>query len=420
MHRLLADLGSPERVLPPVIHVAGTNGKGSAIAVMRTLLEAGGLRVHTYTSPHLVHFNERIRLASINASRPVADDVLENALMYCLECNRGRPITQFEVVTAAAFHMFATHDADVVLLEAGLGGRCDATNVVPKPVATVITSISYDHETYLGSSIEQIAVEKAGIFRPGIPVIVGPQQYFVAENVISRAASLIGAPIHKAGRDFRGKVRGDKFVYIDSEGLHSWPLPGLAGEHQIDNSSTAIATLLTTGLMPDSATVRRALPLVRWPGRLQPLTGRVAEMLPPDTDVVVDGGHNPGAAAVIASELRRRNETDQRSTVLILGMLATKDAAAFLAPFLGSVFRVVTVPLRPDLISHDPQTLAAIAGDIGLSGHAASSVTEAIAEAGRLTSTLKLRLLFIGSLHLAGEVLELDASLLDPAAERDA
>ncbi|MCS0502917.1 bifunctional folylpolyglutamate synthase/dihydrofolate synthase [Ancylobacter mangrovi] len=406
MDRLLADLGRPERRLPAVIHVAGTNGKGSTLAIMRTLLEAGGRRVHSYTSPHLVRFNERIRLAGAGGSAPVADAVLAEALGEVLEVNGGQPLTFFEGTTAAALLLFARLPAEVVLLETGLGGRCDATNVVPEPAATVITSLSYDHQAFLGRTIISIALEKAGIFRRGVPAVLARQDFSEAARAIARAAAQIGAPLRSAGSGFDAEPCNGGFSYVADGRTMDLPLPGLAGRYQIDNAAAAIAALEAAGLAPSREVLARALPLVRWPGRLQRVEGGFGVRLARGASLLVDGGHNPGAAQAVAAEIARLDAAGPRRNLLVFGMLATKNPAGFLRPYRGLVEQAVAVPLAfAEGPAFSCEELCASAADVGIACRPASSLDEAMELAARLAGRNPARIVVSGSLYLAGEVL---------------
>ena len=240
--RILAALGHPERRLPPTIHVAGTNGKGSTIAFMRAILEAAGLRVHVYTSPHLVRFNERFRLGAKGEGRLVSDQALGDALSECERVNAGAPITVFEITTAAALLLFARNPADVLLLEVGMGGRLDATNVVERPLVTVITPVSFDHAEHLGETLGKIATEKAGIFKPRVPAIVAAQPR-EALAAIEREAARVKAPIRVAGEDWTATEERGRLVYQDDADLLDLPAPKLFGRHQFENAGVAIAAL---------------------------------------------------------------------------------------------------------------------------------------------------------------------------------
>ena len=300
MWRILAALDHPERHLPPVIHVAGTNGKGSTIAFMRAILEAAGLRVHVYTSPHLVRYNERFRLGAAGEGVLVSDDALATALEECERANAGAPITVFEITTAAGFLLFARHPADVLLLEVGLGGRLDATNVVEAPIATVVTPVSFDHADYLGDSVTKIAAEKAGIFKRGVPAIVAAQPR-EALAVIERAAARLKAPTKIAGEDWTVTGEPGRLIYQDDAGLLDLPAPRLPGRHQFENAGVAIATLRATDLAIAPAAFE-AIAKAEWPARMQRLSqGRLIGLLPSGSELWLDGGHNADGGRAIAN-----------------------------------------------------------------------------------------------------------------------
>src|SRR5689334_18315169 len=304
IQRLLGELGHPERRLPPVIHVAGTNGKGSTIAFMRAILESAGLAVHVYTSPHLVRFHERIRLGRLGGGRYVEEDRLVEALRRCEKVNAGAPITVFEITTAAALLLFSEEPADVLLLEVGLGGRYDATNVVEHPAAAVVTAIGRDHADYLGDTVEQVAVEKAGIFKHGSPAVIAPQDYAEADSVLCAQAEAVGArPILVGGQDFSVHEERGRLVYQDEDGLLDLPRPKLFGRHQLVNAGTAIAALRAAGFgRLDPAAFETGMARVEWPGRLQRLTkGRLPGLMPHGSELWLDGGHNPDGARALAA-----------------------------------------------------------------------------------------------------------------------
>ena len=403
---LMADLGHPERRLPPVIHVAGTNGKGSTTAFMRAMLEADGRRVHVYTSPHLVRFHERIRLGRVGGGRFIDEDELADALLAVEKINDGRPITQFEITTAAAFDVFARHPADVLLLEVGLGGRLDATNVIPEPLATVITAVSIDHEKFLGDTLPGIAAEKAGILKRGRPGIIAPQPE-AALTVIEDIAARRGAPLFVANRDWVAHAERGHLVYQDEDGLLDLPSPRLAGRHQFTNAGAAIAALRRAGLGLPMAAIESGLVNVEWPARLQRLTsGVLVAHAPSDAEIWLDGGHNPGAGVVIAEAMADLEERAPRPLYLIAGMLNTKDPVGFFKHFAGLVRRVLTVPVPMSPAGRDPVELAAIAADVGLPTAVAGSVGEAIdAIADEVNAMGPPRILICGSLYLAGSVL---------------
>src|SRR6516162_3651910 len=291
MWRILAALGHPQRQLPPVVHVAGTNGKGSTIAFLRAILEAAGRRVHVYTSPHLVRFNERFRLGQAESGRLVCDAGLYAALSECEAANAGAPITVFEIETAAGFVLFSRHPADVLLLEVGLGGRLDAANVIERPLATVITPVSLDHAEYLGGTIAEIAAEKAGILKRGVPAVVAPQPR-EALAVIERQAARVGAPTRIAGEDWTITEERGRLVYQDNAGLLDLPPPKLWGRHQFDNAGAAIAALRATALALPSVTFEKGIAKADWPARMQRLSqGRLVALLPSGSELWLDGAH---------------------------------------------------------------------------------------------------------------------------------
>ncbi|MGI8527197.1 MAG: bifunctional folylpolyglutamate synthase/dihydrofolate synthase [Pseudolabrys sp.] len=407
IERLLGALNHPELRLPPVIHVAGTNGKGSTIAFLRAMLEAAGHHVHVYTSPHLVRFNERFRLAKAGEGQLISDEELSTALEECEKANAGKPITVFEITTAAAFLLFSRHPADVLLLEVGLGGRLDATNVVEHPLATVITPIAIDHIEFLGDSIEKIAAEKAGIIKRNAPVIVAAQQRD-ALAVVERQAGRLGAPIKIAGEDWTATEERGRLVYQDEAGLIDLPAPKLYGRHQFENAGLAIAALRAVPMLKIQPSAFEAGVIkADWPARLQRLTqGRLLELAPPGCELWLDGGHNPGGGRAIAAALADLEERVSRPLVLIAGMLSTKDNAGFLRNFTGLAKRLITVPV-PDADKGVPaEALSGIARQIGLAATSRDDIESALAAAAKLELDPPPRILITGSLYLAGEVLK--------------
>lgn len=403
MERLLAALGHPERALPPVIHVAGTNGKGSTIAFMRAMLEAGGQRVHVYTSPHLVRYNERIRLAGTL----VADAAFADALDRAEAANDGAPITLFEITTAAAFLLFRDHPADVLLLEVGLGGRLDATNVVPAPLASVITPVSIDHVDFLGTTVEAIAGEKAGIIKPRRPVVVGTQPS-EALAVIERAAARRLAPLRARGQQWHVQEEAGRLVYSDEDGLLDLPRPRLAGPHQIDNAGLAVAALRAAGL---PAAWDDGILKAEWPARLQRLpAGPLVARAPSGVEVWLDGGHNAAGGAALAHALCELEERVSRPLILVVGMLGTKDLAGFLAPFAGLVREVVAVPVPGDHPGLPPEEVAAAAAGLGIPARSARDVGSALESLAKAALVPPPRVLVCGSLYLAGAVLAANGS----------
>jgi dihydrofolate synthase/folylpolyglutamate synthase len=409
IERLLAALDHPERRLPPVIHVAGTNGKGSTVAFMRAVLEAAGKTVHAYTSPNLVRLNERFRLGHPGGGRLVDDAALADVLAEC-ECkNAGAAITVFEMETAAAFLLFSRHPADVLLLEVGLGGRLDATNVVARPIASVITRLSLDHRDFLGDSLVEIAAEKAGILKAGVPaVIVGQPREALA--VIERQAARVHAPLRIAGEHWTATEERGRLVYQDDGGLLDLPAPKLYGRHQFENAGAAIAALRVSGLKLPPAAFEAGMSRVEWPARMQRLShGRLAALTPPESEIWLDGGHNPDGGQAIAAALADLEERVSRPLVLIVGMLSTKDAAGFLKNFAGLARRVITVPVHQDK-AVSPAVLAELAAGIGIPSLARDDLESAIDVAGKLDLAPAPRILITGSLYLAGEVLALNGT----------
>ncbi len=402
--RLLAALGHPERRLPPVIHVAGTNGKGSTIAFMRAILEAAGKSVHVYTSPNLVRLNERFRLGHSGGGRFVDDGILADTLAECEAKNGDAPITVFEIETAAAFLLFARHAADVLLLEVGLGGRLDATNVVERPLASVITHLAHDHHEFLGDTIEKIAAEKAGILKRGVPAVVTSQAR-EALAVVERQAARMRAPLHIAGEHWTATEERGRLVYQDSDGLLDLPAPKLYGRHQFENAGAAVAALRVSGLRLPPAAFEAGMIRVEWPARMQRLShGRLAEMIPAESELWLDGGHNADGGQVVAAALADLEERVSRPLVLIVGMLSTKDCEGFLQNFSGLARRVITVPIHQDK-AVPPAALADIAGNVGIPAIARDDLESAITVAGKLDLAPAPRILITGSLYLAGEVL---------------
>ncbi len=405
IERLMDQLGRPDRMLPAVIHIAGTNGKGSTTAFLRAMLEAAGKRVHVYTSPHLVRFHERIRVGADGGGRLVDEDELSDALVAVEEINAGAAITQFEITTAAAFRIFADHPADFALLEVGLGGRLDATNIVPDPLATVVTPLSMDHERFLGVTIAAIAAEKAGIFKTGRPAIIAPQPE-AAMAVLEREAARKRAPLHIANQDWTAFAEHGRLVFQDVDGLLDLPPPRLVGRHQFTNAGTAIATLRAAGVGLPPAAIEAGLTTVDWPARMQRLTsGRLVEAFGRDAELWLDGGHNPGAGVVIAEAMADLEERSPRPLVVVTGMLTSKDPLGFFRPFAGLARRVITVPIAGHQ-AWTPDALAEVATDAGLVAEPAESLEAALARAGGMRSETPPRVLIAGSLYLAGTVLE--------------
>jgi dihydrofolate synthase/folylpolyglutamate synthase len=407
LNRLLLALGEPHRRLPPVIHVAGTNGKGSTVAFMRAILEAAGLSVHVYTSPHLVRFHERIRLGAVGGGELVSEEKLVKAFERCEQANGNEPITVFEMTTAAAFLLFSENPADILLLEVGLGGEFDATNVIETAVATVITPISMDHSEYLGDTIELIAQAKAGIFKRGVPAIIAQQNYLEAERIIARQAYRAQAPLMVAGQQFQVYEEEGRLIYQDESGLLDLPLPRLPGRHQWMNAGTAIAALRAAGYHHLSAKlIEQGIQNARWPARLQNLgRGKLARLLPEDSELWLDGGHNPDGGKVLAQAMLDFNHRLERPLVLIIGMLATKDSLGFLQAFQGIVSDVIAIPILSQKNARSAEEVALIARESGFVVSRCENVSGALASIAERQWPLAPRVLIAGSLYLAGEIL---------------
>ncbi len=391
--RLCAALGHPEMALPPVIHVAGTNGKGSTQAMIRAGLEAAGGRVHAYTSPHLVRFHERIRLAGALIDEPALARLLDE----CDAANGGQEITFFEITTCAAFLAFARTPAEWTLLEVGLGGRLDATNVVAAPRLTVITPVSFDHEAYLGTTIAAIAGEKAGILKPGVPCVVGPQRPEALAVIEARAAAL-GAPLHVSGRDWLAWEERGRLVFQDVRGLVDLPRPNLPGPHQIDNAGAAVAALRALGQGEEAlaAAVSRA----EWPARMQRLTRGPLVRAAPEAELWLDGGHNPAAGEALAATLAAM---PARPTHLVCGMLNTKDVGGFLRPLAPHAARLHAVSIPEAAATLPAAATAAAAAEAGIAAAEAADVAAAVAAIA--AAEARARIVICGSLYLAGTVL---------------
>ena len=406
---LLKKLGSPELRLPPVVHVAGTNGKGSTTALLKAMFEAAGKRVHVYTSPHLVHFHERISVPDRDGlSQPIGEAALIDLLTRVERANAGDPMTFFEITTAAAFLVFTEIPADVVILEVGLGGDFDATNVIVRPALSIITPIAMDHADKLGDTIAKIARVKAGILKADAQAVIS-QQTPQALDVIRERSRAVHAPVFVWGEDFDAFAQNGRLVYQSEDEVLDLPLPALIGRHQIVNAGTAIAAaqLLKPLGITDYA-IERGLVTVRWPARMQRLdAGAVTMRMPPETEIWLDGGHNPHGAAAIAQTLADLEERAPKPLCLIVGMMGQKDADGFLKPFRGLVRRIITVPIpgaheKP----FDPADLAALAVKLGFTAETATGVPAALDRL-RLTEHAPLRVLICGSLYLAGHVLAL-------------
>jgi dihydrofolate synthase / folylpolyglutamate synthase len=399
MERVLKQLGNPERKLPPVIHVAGTNGKGSTVAFVRAIMEAANLKVHCYTSPHLVKFHERI----VVAGETIPEQSLSALLEECEAANGPDAITFFEITTAAAFLAFARTPADYLILEVGLGGRLDATNVAHGIIASVITTVDYDHQQYLGETLTLIAREKAGILRKGVPAVIAAQPD-EARAEIERVGAGVGAPLVIANQEWQAYEQHGRLIYQDDAGLLDLPMPALKGRHRIDNAGNAVAAmrLLNDARIGDRE-IAEGLKQAQWPARMQRLgAGRLFDYVPRDTELWLDGGHNPSAARALARAFSEINERRSRPLILIWGLLNSKDAARFVAPFVGLAERVVTLAIPGEANAVPAAALAAIAREQGLDSLAAPSLEAALQSA---AETADARILICGSLYLAGHVL---------------
>ncbi len=401
---LLGALGNPQVKMPPIIHVAGTNGKGSTIAFLRAMLEAAGLKVHVYTSPHLVSFHERIRLAG----NLISEEDLCDVLLEVEQSNNGAPVTQFEITTAAAFLAFSRVPADVLLLEVGLGGRLDATNIITHPLASVITRISYDHRDFLGDTLEEIAGEKAGIFKKDVPAIIAPQFAPEASHTFTEKAKESLTPLHAFDTDWAYSINADGFEFISGSTRMQFPKPNLIGTHQYANAATAIAVLKkqTQFQISDEAIIT-GLQTAEWPARLQHITsGVLVNMLPQGWELWLDGGHNDSAGDMLAQQAAHWHAQDKKPLMVILGMLATKHPEEFLASLASHITALAAIPIPHEPKTMDNKALALIAHAIGIK--TAQSHTDSKAAVRWLTSLSPqpARILITGSLYLAGHILK--------------
>ncbi|MEH6545114.1 MAG: folylpolyglutamate synthase/dihydrofolate synthase family protein [Sneathiella sp.] len=402
MWQILEKIDHPELRLPPVIHVAGTNGKGSLLAYLRAMLEAAGYRVHVYISPHLIRFNERIRLAG----SVIDEAALADLLSFCERANGSAPITYFEVTTAAAFKAFADTPADILLLETGLGGRLDATNVIEKPALTAVTPISQDHAQYLGTDIAGIAGEKAGILKSGVPAIFGPQENLVSKVLASRAAA-VGATPYIYGSDWTFSEHDNGWSFSSKKGRRNFSLPSLHGSHQIANAATAVACLdQLPGFDVTETEIEKGLASVYWPGRLQRLSkGPLVDELPSHVEIWLDGGHNPAAAEQVANTFAKWNATDPKPAYLIAGMLNTKDQTAFFAQLCSTISKGCCISIDGEAATTSATELAALARSGGVSMTAKDSLEASLLSLQAELNAGPCRLLIAGSLYLAGRIL---------------
>jgi dihydrofolate synthase/folylpolyglutamate synthase len=395
--RLLEELGRPQDHLPPVIHVAGTNGKGSTIAYLRAFLEAAGKRVHVFTSPHLVRFNERIRLAGeLVGSRRL------NAVLERVEAiNAGRPITQFEITTSAALLLFAETPADYLLLEVGLGGTYDSTNIIDHPLGVVITPVDLDHQAYLGNTVAKIAVSKAGILKRGSPAVIGRQRDEGLDTIERAAAKLKITPFVQ-GRDYDGYPSDGRLAYQDEDGLLDLPPPALIGPHQYDNAALAIAAVRHFKLPVSDKQLATGLRAVSWPARLQPLKGKLRDLLGRGHELWLDGGHNAHGAAALARSLEEMNAARPAPLVLIVGMMNTRAPADFLEPFRAMAPKVLTLSIPGEQNAHPAAYIAAEGVKAGFDAKPYRALVTALHDAAAVKHA---RVVICGSLYLGGYVL---------------
>lgn len=409
IRRVLKALGDPHLRMPPTIHVAGTNGKGSVVAFCRALLEAQGLSVHVHISPHLVNWHERYRIGVKGGRGRLVDDaVFADAIRRVNEVNAGQPITVHEMLTAVMFLLFTEQPADVAVVEVGLGGRLDSTNVIENPAACVIMPISLDHVAYLGDRVELIAAEKAGIMKKGCPVVVGFQSEDSARDVLVSTAERLACSVSVFSQDYLAYEEMGRLIYQDEFGLSDLPLPRLPGRHQFANAAAAIRTVKAAGFELSDETIAKALASVEWPGRLQRLTeGTLAAKAPKNAEIWVDGGHNPGAGEVISEMMADLEEKEDRPLYLISGMLNTKDATGYFRAFEGLASQVFTVPIEGSDAGVDPVALADDVANAGLVATPMGSVAEALEEIAKLVKKngIPPRILIGGSLYLVGNVL---------------
>jgi dihydrofolate synthase/folylpolyglutamate synthase len=405
LNRLLADLGDPQDRIPPVIHVAGTNGKGSTVAFLRAMLEASGKSVHVYTSPHLVRFNERIRLAGKLVTSRRLNAVLERLELV----NAGQNITYFEITTAAAFVLFAETPADYVLLEVGMGGTYDTTNVVKHPLGTIITPVDLDHMAFLGNTIGKIAVEKAGILKRGAPAVVARQADEGLAS-IAKVARRLGVTPFIAGQDFDAYAQDGRLVYQDEAGLLDLPRPKLIGAHQFENAGVAIAAVRHFKLPVDAKAIETGLQTVVWRARLSSLQGPLRDLLGPGAELWLDGGHNAHGTRALARALADMNTARPAPLVLIMGMMNTRVPADVLAPFADMAQRILTLTIPGEPNAHKAAFIAKAARNAGFPATASRSIDAALNNAAAIPNA---RVVISGSLYLAGQVLHRNGTIPD-------
>jgi dihydrofolate synthase/folylpolyglutamate synthase len=408
-YEILAKLGDPHRKLPPVIHVAGTNGKGSTIAFMRAMLEAAGLCVHVYTSPHLVRFHERIRLANPEGGQLVSEELLVEAFERAEQANAGADITFFEVTTAVAFDLFARHPADAVLLEVGLGGRFDSTNVIERPAAAVITPISMDHREFLGDTIEKIAFEKAGIIKKGAPLILAAQD-IRAQNVCLDVAAGLNVQTFVGGQDFTAFAERGRLVFQSEDRVLDLPLPRLTGPHQFTNAATAIASIdKAFGARASDEAIAAGLMRVEWPARMQRLTGALTKLAPKGAELWLDGAHNADGAVALAEAITSLEERSPRPLVMLMASMARKPADELLRPLHGITQEFFALHF-PQPGARPAEELAQAARRLGFRAAIAGTLEETLRFLSARLWLTPPRIVVAGSLYLAGEALLADGS----------
>ena len=405
---LLERLGNPQDHLPPVIHIAGTNGKGSASAFARALIEAGGQTCHVHTSPHLVRWHERFRIGAKGGGQLVDDAALEVVLLEVEAANAGQKITVFELLTAAMFVLFARNPADAAIIEVGLGGRFDATNLIKNPAACLVMPVAMDHVQFLGDTIEKIAFEKAGIFKQGAPAIIGEQAFDEARQVLEERAEDVADSIAIYGQDFHAYEEHGRLIYQDEDGLFDLSMPALIGRHQIANAAAAIRAVKSAGFEVTQDYAERAMKAVSWPARMQKLTqGTLVDLAPKGSEIWIDGGHNGHAGLAIAETIAALEDVQERPFFLIAGMINTKEPKDYFAAFEGLVRHVFTVPVSSSDAGIDPEVLADYAMDVDLAAEAAASPEAVLEMLQKSWNGLEVppRILIGGSLYLAGDVL---------------
>lgn len=403
---LLEKLDNPHLKIPPVFHIAGTNGKGSTSAFLRAILEAAGKSVHVHTSPHLVNWNERYRLGDKAGGKFVSDQVLEDAILRAEAANDGKAITVFEIMSAVGFLLFSEHAADYCIMEVGLGGRFDATNVLQNPQACLITPVGLDHEAYLGNTIEKIAFEKAGIIKSGAPVFVGLQDD-AGRTVIENRAHEMNSDVTIARQDFDFYEQAGRFIYQDENGLLDLPMPHLVGAHQLENAALAISACRHVLPHLENTIYEIAMESVRWPGRFERLApGHLTKAFDeknPAPEIWIDGGHNPQAGHAISKQLAKLPV--RQKTVMIVGMLTTKEPSGFFEAFTGLIDQVIAIPVSQSDAGFDPEELAEMAAATGIETIFEPDVETALQTASQIHG-FEIRILICGSLYLVGEVLE--------------